>query len=80
VGGIGLCGWFFVDVIDTPDEPIIPRVHIVKVTPPSGAADARVFEIEAPPVDSDGEPIERKDEPDADKDDDDGIVDAAFLY
>lgn len=57
LGGGGLCGLSVLDILDSPDEPIIPRVHVIKITPPSGPVDARVVEIEAPPVDSDGDPI-----------------------
>jgi PEGA domain len=82
LGGTGLCGWAVLDMFGSPEEPIIPRVHVIKVTPPTGAAESFVIEIEAPPVDSDGEPI-GADEDEGDttgQDGEDGIVEASVRY
>ena len=60
VGGASACGWSLLDMGEAPEEPIIQRVHVVKITTPN-AGDSRLLELEAPAVDSDGEPLDKDD-------------------
>lgn len=74
--GSGVCGWGALDLADSPEEPTIPRVHVIRIRPPTERAKEKVLEIPAPPADSDGNTLEGR-EADATTKPRDGTLGAA---
>jgi hypothetical protein len=58
LASVGLCGWSAVDIISAPEEPMIRRVHVVTLTPADTAQAPTSFDIDAPGLDSDRDPVE----------------------